>query len=319
MSTTSISPIGNVLVPFDGTVHDPEMLLRVHEFVGSGRRFTILLLTETTDENASQLKTAVQTGASEAADRPTDIRIESCDTRGNPAETIVESAHDIHAQMIVWSEPTQLRQGSEWRPIDSITLGEELALTADIPVMLLPAIATQGAAHIERPTRVLVPLDGSATSNAAIPIAGVLARLFDIPIHLMTVIDSDTALPPAYAHMYDNNYDRQDVMATLQFEANQALNLAESTLREAGIDVSSSLVEGHVIDCLIGATAKNDLVVMTTHGKGNASRSRFGSMALQIIRRASVPVVVLHPSAASLANYSGGSSWSLAPIATRAH
>jgi nucleotide-binding universal stress UspA family protein len=211
--------------------------------------------------------------------------------------------------MILWAVQEDSRPDDHDGYATGNTIGEELALNATIPVMIFRADMGSPISSLLRPDRILVPLDDSNTSGLALPIADKLARLYNVPIHLVTVIDPITALPPAYAYLPSVDLDRHDALEALHGDANQLLNRAEIYLQRLGRRVTSELVTGSTGRCLLGAIRKGDLVVMTTHGKGNASKSRFGSMALRVVRSSPVPVVVLHPGAVGVYDNRDHSQW----------
>src|SRR5205823_5964004 len=70
-------------------------------------------------------------------------------------------------------------------------------------------------------------------------------------------------------------------------------------LREmAPVVVTSSVLEGPVTEAIEehARATGTDLIVMTTHGRGALSRFWLGSVADDLVRRLSVPVLLLRPS-----------------------
>ena len=64
------------------------------------------------------------------------------------------------------------------------------------------------------------------------------------------------------------------------------------------VPVTSALVEGPVIAEMLNGhvvTTKADLIVMTTHGRGPLSRFWLGSVADELVRRATTPILVVRP------------------------
>jgi nucleotide-binding universal stress UspA family protein len=115
----------------------------------------------------------------------------------------------------------------------------------------------------------LVPLDGSPLAEQAVPVAAMLAKGTGGRVHLVTV--APALAGPAYLP-----------------------RIAEA-LSGDGIRTSTALLEGAVAPTLAAYVEKHevDLVVMTTHGRGGVSRLWLGSVADQLLRRSTAPVLLL--------------------------
>ncbi len=140
------------------------------------------------------------------------------------------------------------------------------------------------AIHSEQPCyrTILVPLDGSALGEMALPIAEGLARKADANLVLVRSVWQPVGrqLDPVQAEFED----RQMVKGYL---ADIAHRLGEGGLLVTGavpdLPPAQSIlhaVEGH------GA----DLVVMSTHGRSGVGRWIFGSVAEAVLARSPVPV-----------------------------
>jgi nucleotide-binding universal stress UspA family protein len=140
---------------------------------------------------------------------------------------------------------------------------------------------------------ILVPLDGSRFGEQALPLALTIARrasarlrvvhnhLPPLPVHPDSAPASDPTLEPK-----SRNQERAYLEAVVQ------------KLSAAGAASSSSaLVEGPMLDALCEhvVETKADLVVMTTHGRGPLSRFWLGSVADGLVRRLTVPLLLIRP------------------------
>ena len=233
------------------------------------------------------------------------------DSNNEQAGSIIAMAEDYRSDFIVMALHEAEPVGDHGTIRCPVTVCEEVALTAGIPVMMLRSEMIGGIKSMAAISRILVPIDGSTVSQEIVPIAAMLSMQFEAPVHLITVIDPLTALPAAYAYLPTSNLDRQDALVSLQREANRALDTVEKSLRLAGVEVSAELVLGPTVRCLLAAIGSSDIVAMTTHGKGNASRSKLGSVALHLLRNSPVPVIVLLPSASCAVNGRGRASWDI--------
>jgi nucleotide-binding universal stress UspA family protein len=137
--------------------------------------------------------------------------------------------------------------------------------------------------------RILVPLDGSRSAEAAVPAAGLLAGVFDAEVVLLHVLERR---PPASRH-------GQAHLAAAG-EAGDYLRERAAVLLPAGIRYSI-----HVHDETSDDTARGiaeheleteaDLVVMAVHGGAGVSRLMHGSLAQRIITHGRSPVLLLGP------------------------
>ena len=140
--------------------------------------------------------------------------------------------------------------------------------------------------------RILVPVDGSATSNKGLDEAVKLARAGRCKIRLLHVIDDTLALnsPDGAAVNY--------ALDALRQAGRQALERAEARVRRAKLDAESGLVDnfaGRVAEAIVDQAKRwrADLIVMGTHGRRGFDRLLMGSNAELVARYSSVPVLLV--------------------------
>lgn len=138
--------------------------------------------------------------------------------------------------------------------------------------------------------RVLVAVDGSATSDNAVASAVDIARLCNSRMRFLFCLDE---LGLAAGPEYPGN-----VMEAAREEARAILARASANAEKAGLPVETYLNEspgkrlGHsVADEACEWHA--DLIVVGTHGRKGIARVLMGSGAESIIRQAPVPVLVV--------------------------
>ena len=142
--------------------------------------------------------------------------------------------------------------------------------------------------------RILVPVDGSPTSNAGLAEAIKLAKLTGARVRVLHVVDEMPFLMSAdgYAAMSGDVF-------TLLKEAGQAvLEQARLTVYEAGIPVEATLFDslsGRLCDRVAEQVQAwgTDVIVLGTHGRRGVERMLLVSDAEQIVRTATVPVLLL--------------------------
>lgn len=141
---------------------------------------------------------------------------------------------------------------------------------------------------------ILVPLDGSAAGEQAIPVGARIARRAGATLHFAM------ACEPSPARLLSSELPRVAEAVEREArirEAGYLETVAEAARSTHGLSVTTALLEGpaasalaeHVRACRIG------LVVMTTHGRGGLSRWWLGSVTDRLLRRTPVPLLLLHP------------------------
>ncbi len=142
-------------------------------------------------------------------------------------------------------------------------------------------------------SRIVVPLDGSELAKQALPKAEELARLTGAPLHLVQVLDI-TGLErygPYAVTTATTAY--QDLLHDEASAANEYLDGVEHDLTERGLQVTAEVRRGAVSRELLDAAKPGDLYVMSSHGRSGPARWFLGSVAEDLIRRSSVPVLLV--------------------------
>lgn len=141
--------------------------------------------------------------------------------------------------------------------------------------------------------RILVPIDGSATSERALQEA---ARLADDKARLRLVYVLEEIFPldtEGYAFI-----DYAALQEAVRHTGERALAQAAEKMRQSGTTAETALLEanGERIASVIEDDARHwqaDLIVIGTHGRSGLSRLLLGSVAEGVVRGASVPVLLV--------------------------
>jgi nucleotide-binding universal stress UspA family protein len=146
--------------------------------------------------------------------------------------------------------------------------------------------------------RILVPVDGSATSNKALTAALQLAREGGGRVRVVHAFDELVFLT---GYEYDAS-----MLRAARAEADKVLSAASGIATAAGVPSDAKLLEtrGRRLGDAVAdeATAwEADLVVVGTHGRRGIGRAVLGSGAEQVIRAAPVPVLSIRASEATAA------------------
>jgi len=126
--------------------------------------------------------------------------------------------------------------------------------------------------------RILVAVDGSATSERALREAATLAREAQGQLLLVHVVDE-------FIYNWDADYIAQtEVSEAFAARGRELLNKASASVADAGISVATKLIEtiGRRVPELIAEEAETwpaDLIVMGSHGRRGLSHLFIGSVA----------------------------------------
>jgi nucleotide-binding universal stress UspA family protein len=146
-------------------------------------------------------------------------------------------------------------------------------------------------------TKILVPIDGSATAvkglNEAIKLAKALQAKVKL-VHVVNELLADYTLAPSVYYDKIIEAEREAGKATL---AN-----AQAYARSLNFEVEVELIEtiGARASTIIVEAAKKsgaDLIVMGTHGRRGLQRLALGSDAELVLRSAHVPVLMVRDAA----------------------
>jgi nucleotide-binding universal stress UspA family protein len=135
--------------------------------------------------------------------------------------------------------------------------------------------------------RLLVCLDGSDTSASILPVATAWAQHLDLEVQLLHV-----GYPIGDPRIGEVDVPEEERAAARQVAA------AAQDLEAAGITVHRVVDEhSHAAEGITERASREaiDLIALATHGRTGLQRLVAGSVALQVIRRASAPVLTVRP------------------------
>lgn len=140
--------------------------------------------------------------------------------------------------------------------------------------------------------RILVPIDGSATSERALDEAIKFAQQQNSRIELVHVLED--------IWYFDNeNYlNYAELVQTMRYSGEKILAQAQNKFLQAGVMVDIRLLEaqGERVANVIINEAKNslaDLIIIGTHGRSGFSRMLLGSIAEGVVRTAHIPILLI--------------------------
>jgi nucleotide-binding universal stress UspA family protein len=140
------------------------------------------------------------------------------------------------------------------------------------------------------PSKILVPIDFSPSSHAALDAAAELAEKFHAEIFLLNVIPEfpNVSLPDSITEAAVIEKARQEALD--RFAVSQTSLGTKGVIVKANVEVSND-VAGTVLEAI--EREQVDLVVITTHGLSGWYPQVFGSTAEKIVKLAHCPLLLL--------------------------
>ena len=142
--------------------------------------------------------------------------------------------------------------------------------------------------------RIIVPVDGSPTANKALAVALQMANESKARVRIVHAIEG-----AAYSGggMQTESFP-SDMVGSIRQAAGKILDDAKALAAAAGVQAETELFDsfdGRLADVVSDAARDwpADLIVVGTHGRRGIGRILMGSGAEQIVRQASVPVLVI--------------------------
>jgi nucleotide-binding universal stress UspA family protein len=134
---------------------------------------------------------------------------------------------------------------------------------------------------------ILVPLDGSGPSDAALDEAIELASAVDATVHALYVVDERV--------LHATQLDAGGLVRAYEKEGERIVSKAADAGEDAGIDVVTAVEHGSPHRTILRYADDHDVdvVVMGTHGRRGLERYLIGSVTERVVRMADIPVLTV--------------------------
>jgi len=240
------------------------------------------------DERRETLERAARE-AVEAVERAGDpgLSVRTTVERGRPHETICEYAEREGVDLVAMG--THGRTGLDRLLIGSVA--ERVVRTSPVPVLTARG-DSDGTSDADDPSygSVLLPVDGSEASEAAVEHALAVAERYDATVHVLSVIDAE-----ALAGASSIGMSVPDVVEDLKTEREAVVDPVVDRCERRGVDAVTRVEQGtphRTIDAYVDE-ADIDLVAMGTHGRTGLDRYLLGSVTDRVIRTSAAPVLTV--------------------------
>lgn len=148
---------------------------------------------------------------------------------------------------------------------------------------------------------ILVPLDGSALSEAILPHAVAVAQANKSALLLLQVLEP--VFEPIFGAIGLPEYVEEEELVEMRDEQFASIHLylekVASQLRAGGLEVYTKVIEGNHPATQILWESEHDpllsMIAMTTHGRRGVLHWLFGSVAVEIVQVTPRPLLLLRP------------------------
>jgi nucleotide-binding universal stress UspA family protein len=286
-----------ILVPLDGSKRGSEAIeVAAHLAERFGAQLILLRVEDATTTTEHLLADNLDLERQTAELRLRGLRVRHTIEFGRPDQSIAELAQSTGTRLIILApHHRSLVEGIRHPSVTARLLGH-----MSTPLLIWPE-ADAGKAltsFLNVPgSQVIVPLDGSALAEQALPVAVRFARHFARPLLLVRVIATQ-----AMAAVWPETFAPE---VTYEVEAQQDAVAYLSHMRKrleaehSGLSVQSMVMLGrpeHEIQ-RCAETHDGSLVVMSTHGRSGIQRALLGSVATQLARESVLPLLIVPPAA----------------------
>ncbi|HSB68537.1 MAG TPA: universal stress protein [Candidatus Methylomirabilis sp.] len=295
--------IRHILVPLDGSKLAESVLPTAAAMAdGFGAQVTLLHIIEErapetvhgqphlTDADEAQAYLEEVAGRPVFRDRTVELHVHRS-KEGDVADSLMAHARELGADLVVLS--THGQGGLRRSLFGSIALrGLQRGTT---PILLVNPTA-EGGAPAFVPRKILVPLDGTAAHEPALPIASRLAQAWHAALHLILVVPTaQTLTGPEAATRVFMPMAKRALLDLAESGGDEYLRQLAGRLIQEGVPTTSQVSRGEPAASVIEATDKvgADLVVMATHAKGAMDGFWSGSLTPKLMQRLGRPLLLV--------------------------
>lgn len=143
-------------------------------------------------------------------------------------------------------------------------------------------------------SKILVPTDGSERAEKAAAFAIEMAKESSASLEFLYVLDEAS---PAFAFEIESGItpDVKDLADSLRQTAEAFVNKLKEQADAAGVEAETSVADGHPSEEILAEVERSgaDHIVMASHGRRALTAAFIGSVTLNVIHGAVVPVTVV--------------------------
>jgi nucleotide-binding universal stress UspA family protein len=218
------------------------------------------------------------------------VQVTSATLHGAPGPALAQYVDEIGVDLVVMT--THGRGGVERAWLGSVA--DHLVRALEVPVLLVRPV--EGQAASPRVEEILVALDGSRRSEAALPPATAVATLLGARLTLLQATAPDPLMSDAPTPLAASFGD--ELSALRRAEAKDYLENVAEAVRAEGIEARpTAVLAANPVEAIQAAARAPSvgLIALATHGRTGLRRMVLGSVADKLVRTSEVPVLVTRP------------------------
>jgi nucleotide-binding universal stress UspA family protein len=217
------------------------------------------------------------------------VRVRPVFLHGDASEVVLEAAEKEKADLITMT--THGRSGIMRWLLGSVA--DRVVQHSKVPVALIRVGGDKPvpSAAVER---ILVPLDGSEVSAGILPFVKEYAKLFGSSLVLYHAVSPVGAYP---GFETANAQVVGELLEDMQKEGAEMLSQTAERLKAEGFTAETAVSIELAADGILNAAeqSKAGLIAIGTHGRSGVTRTVLGSVANAVLRRSTLPVLLIHP------------------------
>jgi nucleotide-binding universal stress UspA family protein len=292
-----------ILVPLDGTTFSEAILPDARRLAGPDGELILIreaqvsaqhegLFVDPAEIAIKETDTYLQHKAEGLRQQGVTVETESL-VLASAASAIDESVHIFKADMIAIATHGRgplgrvVRGGVAWRALAH----------SSVPVLLRhvddDALFPES---VKSKRRIMVPLDGSAYAERALPMAQELALEWDASLLLVQVVSDVPMMGSAYGPVMGPSYAYvPDVIAEDEEIMKQVRGYISELAQRTPGEVATRVERGPVVDTLVTCAEHEKVtdVVLASHGRTGLPRVILGSVADGLIQGLHMPIIVV--------------------------
>ncbi len=216
-----------------------------------------------------------------------EIKVQTQIVTGDPAEEILKFTESIPGSEIIMATHGQSGVGTRWS-LGSVA--EKVVRATTHPVGLIRATGDKPA--VRQPVRlekILAPLDGSKESETSLPYVKEMASRLNAGVTFLHVLKFEPTI--FYTPVIR---ERDEIITHIREYLDKQVKDCEKNGIKAKYDVAETNTEG-VAEMVDKYAVKNgmDLAIMATHGYSGARKLILGSVASNLARQGSIPLLLI--------------------------
>lgn len=296
MQVEQTTTLSRILVPLDGSLAAEQALPRAADLSrAAGAEIVLVRVAPAAEDPEAHVRavheaTEYLDGVSERL-AGQELRVDTSVPYGDAAEWIAEEARLREADLIAMS--THGRSGLGRWIYGSVA--EAVLARAPVPVLLIRTWRTEAdPTPSGQAPRLLVPLDGSAFAEKALPVALRLADALGAELALTRAVYPPS--PPLTQEWMVASYLAEELQVREE-GARQYLSDVARRLAAKGRETEIDVRVGLPVEVVAEAAEEHNaaLIVMTTRGHTGVSRLVLGSVAHAVLLESRKPLVLVRP------------------------